>query len=69
MRPRTIPPDLQVIDVFIEQPTIKHTWLQKFFRRKPPKDLLPTKPVDTVTVDPWWVVNIGYITEDDIKVF
>lgn len=43
--------------------------LQKFFRRKPPKDLLPSKPVDTVTIDSWWKVSIGYITEDDIKVF
>ena len=42
--------------------------LQKFFRKKPPKELLPTKPIDTVTIDAWWMVNIGYITEDDIRV-
>lgn len=41
---------------------------KKFFRKKPPKELLPTRPVETVTIDPWWVVNIGYITEDDIRV-
>ncbi|XP_045160177.2 protein FAM91A1-like [Mercenaria mercenaria] len=41
---------------------------KKFFRRKPPRDLLPTKPVEAVTIDPWWVANIGYITEDDIRV-
>ena len=41
---------------------------QKFFRRKPPKELLPTKPVETVQIESWWMVNIGFITEDDIKV-
>lgn len=41
---------------------------KKFFRKKPPKELLPTRPIETVQIDPWWLVNIGYITEDDIKV-
>ncbi|KAL4235865.1 hypothetical protein ACF0H5_004253 [Mactra antiquata] len=40
---------------------------KKFFRRKPPKNLLPTKPVENVMIDAWWVVNVGYITEDDIR--
>ncbi|XP_052776104.1 protein FAM91A1-like [Mya arenaria] len=40
---------------------------KKFFRRKPPKDLLPTKPVDIVVIEPWWHVNIGFVTEDDVK--
>ncbi|XP_060576810.1 protein FAM91A1-like, partial [Ruditapes philippinarum] len=40
---------------------------KKFFRKKPPKDLLPTKPVETVAIDPWWMANIGFITEDDIR--
>ncbi|KAH3848619.1 protein FAM91A1-like [Dreissena polymorpha] len=40
---------------------------KKFFRRKPPKELLPTKPVETVQIESWWMVNIGFITEDDIK--
>ncbi|KAK3090617.1 hypothetical protein FSP39_013167 [Pinctada imbricata] len=40
---------------------------KKFFRRKPPKDLLPTQPVEGVIIDPWWSVNVGYVTEDDIR--
>ncbi|XP_022089534.1 protein FAM91A1-like isoform X2 [Acanthaster planci] len=39
----------------------------KFFRRRPIKDLLPVKPVDSVILEPWWIVQAGYITEDDIK--
>ena len=31
------------------------------------KALLPDEPVKT-EIEPWWVVNIGYIGEDDIKV-
>ncbi|GAB1599980.1 protein FAM91A1-like [Argonauta hians] len=40
---------------------------KKFFRRKPVRELLPIQPVDSVSADHWWIVNIGYITEDDIK--
>ncbi|XP_061181640.1 protein FAM91A1-like [Saccostrea echinata] len=40
---------------------------KKFFRRKPPKDLLPAQPVETVTFEHWWLVNVGYITEEDVK--
>lgn len=40
---------------------------KKFFRRKTARDLLPVKPVE-ITIEPWWVVQSGYITEDDIKV-
>ncbi|BES93001.1 Family with sequence similarity 91, member A1 [Nesidiocoris tenuis] len=39
---------------------------RKLFRRKNVKDLLPSKPVD-VHIEPWWMVDTGYITEDDIK--
>ncbi|XP_033644653.1 protein FAM91A1-like, partial [Asterias rubens] len=39
----------------------------KFFRRRPIKDLLPAKPIDAVILEPWWIVQAGYITEDDIK--
>lgn len=41
--------------------------LQKFFRRKTAHDLLPVKPVE-IAIEAWWVVQAGYITEDDIKV-
>ncbi|XP_063780469.1 protein FAM91A1 [Pseudophryne corroboree] len=40
---------------------------KKFFRRKTARDLLPVKPVE-ITIEAWWVVQSGYITEDDIKV-
>ncbi|XP_038057163.1 protein FAM91A1-like isoform X1 [Patiria miniata] len=39
----------------------------KFFRRRPIKDLLPVKPIDSIVLEPWWIVQAGYITEDDIK--
>ncbi|KAM4704819.1 protein FAM91A1 [Rhinophrynus dorsalis] len=40
---------------------------KKFFRRKTARDLLPVKPVD-ISIEAWWVVQAGYITEDDIKI-
>ena len=40
----------------------------KFFRRRNPKDLLPAQPVEDISFDWWWKVNIGYITEEDVKV-
>lgn len=46
---------------------LKRVLLQKFFRRKTARDLLPIKPVE-IAIEAWWVVQAGYITEDDIKV-
>lgn len=40
---------------------------KKFFRRKSARDLLPAKPVE-ISVEPWWVAQTGFITEDDIRV-
>lgn len=40
---------------------------KKFFRRKPIRDLLPGKPIEDVSVEAWWMVQAGYITEDDIR--
>ncbi|XP_077207669.1 protein FAM91A1 isoform X2 [Paroedura picta] len=40
---------------------------KKFFRRKSARDLLPMKPVE-IAIEAWWVVQAGYITEDDIKI-
>lgn len=40
---------------------------KKFFRRKTAHDLLPMKPVE-IAIEAWWVVQAGYITEDDIKI-
>lgn len=31
------------------------------------RDLLPTCPVD-IEIDHWWLVNVGYVSEEDIKV-
>lgn len=43
---------------------------KKFFgvRRKTIRELLPPKPVPTLQIEPWWIVYVGYVTEDDIKV-
>ncbi|CAL1270776.1 unnamed protein product [Larinioides sclopetarius] len=43
---------------------------KKFFgvRRKPIRDLLPPKPVSGLIIEPWWMVFVGYVTEDDIKI-
>ena len=35
--------------------------------KKSAKELLPTKPLDSVPILPWWYVQIAYITEDDMK--
>ncbi|KAG7270205.1 LOW QUALITY PROTEIN: hypothetical protein CRUP_035937 [Coryphaenoides rupestris] len=40
---------------------------KKFFRRKSARDLLPAKPVE-ISVEPWWVAQTGFITEDDIRI-
>lgn len=39
---------------------------KKIFRRKPIKTLLPRQPVEN-SFEAWWVVNHGYIIEDDIR--
>ena len=41
---------------------------QKFFRRKNVRDLLPSQPIEGILIEPWWKVQAGYITEDDVKV-
>ncbi len=38
-----------------------------FSRRKPPRAYLPTQPLDITIIEPWWVVNVGYVTDDDVK--
>lgn len=40
---------------------------KKFFRRRPVRELLPAQPVLDVSIEAWWVLQVGYITEDDIK--
>jgi hypothetical protein len=29
-----------------------------FFRKKGNVDLLPTKPVDNVVIQPWWIIQV-----------
>lgn len=31
------------------------------------RSLLPNKPNSQVSIEPWWFVNAGYITEDDVR--
>ncbi|XP_059163010.1 protein FAM91A1-like [Physella acuta] len=40
---------------------------KKFFRKRPVKELLPSQPIEGVSIDAWWIVQVGYITEDDIR--
>lgn len=42
---------------------------RRFFsvRRKSVRDLLPPKPVLDIPIEPWWMVHVGYVTEDDIR--
>ncbi|RNA28552.1 FAM91A1 [Brachionus plicatilis] len=37
-----------------------------FTRRKPIKSLLPSQPCD-ILIEPWWRLNPGCITDDDVK--
>ena len=41
---------------------------RKLFRKRNARELLPLKPVAKMMIEPWWIVHIGSITEDDIKV-
>lgn len=40
---------------------------RKLFRKKNVRDLLPLLPSDIV-IEPWWMVCVGCVTEEDIKV-
>lgn len=47
----------------------QHRTSKKFFSiiKKVNAELLPSSPVKNIPIEPWWIVNPGYITEDDIK--
>ena len=32
------------------------------------RELLPPQPIESVVIEPWWIVQAGYITDDDVKV-
>lgn len=36
-----------------------------FSRRKPVRSLLPTQPID-ILIEPWWIVNVGCVTDEDV---
>lgn len=38
-----------------------------FNRRQPVTLLLPTQPIDTMAIEPWWLINVGCISEDDVR--
>lgn len=41
----------------------------KLFRKKNEiRPMLPSQPID-IHVDPWWIVDVGCLFEDDIKVY
>lgn len=35
-------------------------------KRKPVRTLLPTQPI-SIVIEPWWVVQVGCVTDDDVK--
>ncbi|XP_042226226.1 protein FAM91A1-like isoform X2 [Homarus americanus] len=39
---------------------------RKLFRKKNVRDLLPALPSE-ITIEPWWLVCVGCVTEEDIK--
>jgi len=36
--------------------------------RKSVRSLLPSKPVSDLNILPWWVIQVGFVTDDDVKV-
>lgn len=39
-----------------------------FFRKRGAAESLPSKPVQNIVINPWWILQVGYVTEDDVKV-
>ena len=35
--------------------------------KKSARELLPQKPIDNITILPWWYVQVAYITEEEMK--
>ena len=40
---------------------------RRFFRRRPASVLLPVKPILISILEPYWILHIGLVTEDDIR--
>ena len=40
---------------------------RRFFRRRPASVLLPVKPINLTILEPYWILHIGLVTEEDIR--
>jgi hypothetical protein len=38
-----------------------------FSRRKPVRIFLPTQPLEVSLIEPWWIVNVGCVTDEDVR--
>lgn len=56
----------QYIDIMNELRSTHRRFLGINVRRSA-RSLLPNKPDKSVPIEPWWLVNPGYITEDDVR--
>lgn len=56
----------QYIDIMNELRSTHRRFLGINVRRNA-RSLLPNKPDKNVPIEPWWLVNAGYITEDDVR--
>jgi hypothetical protein len=64
----------QYIDLINQSRTILQAAKKKMFLNltswKTPasiRHLLPVQPVDSISIQPWWTINIGCVTDDDVK--
>lgn len=57
----------QYIDIMNKYRSSNRTVRLGFSRRKPVASLLPTQPIETMSIEPWWLVNVGCVSEDDVK--
>jgi len=64
----------QYIDLINQSRTITQSAKKKLFLnltswRNPSsiRHLLPLQPVDSMHIQPWWLVNLGCVTDDDVK--
>ncbi|CAF0976447.1 unnamed protein product [Rotaria sordida] len=64
----------QYIELINQSRTILQTTRKKMFlsltSSKTPasiRHLLPSQPVDSLHIQPWWIINLGCVTDDDVK--
>ena len=64
----------QYIDLINQSRTILQGTKKKMFlnlgHTKTPasiRHLLPSQPVESVLIQPWWIINLGCVTDDDVK--